>query len=524
MKKYKTLDQDGFTLTELLIANVIFAIVALSFLALYTALVTSAALAKRKAVALTLATNQMEYLKSLPYNDLAVSGGSIYSTNPLPASSVKTVNNFNYTVKTAISYVDDAYDGCASYPNQSLKELYCRSYPPPSGAPTTDTNPQDYKVINVRVLTSSNAKLAEVDTQVGARVAETASTTGALFVTVIDDNGNPVSGATVGVVNTTITPNVNLSDETDSNGTAIFYGLAPDTTNYDYVVSASKTGYSSLSSIPPSGSLQPNYQNRQIFTQLSSFITMTIKPQGQNSLVIEATDVNGSPYSNMKVYVKGGYKKYNATTDTSYYYDTMTPSDTRPTTDSSGLTSISNLAPGTYIFCGDVGTTNCKIGNTTYYLAAAVPYSGTNSFNPIIVPTYEASDPPTTTFSYNATNFLQKVRLILTTDSSYPRVRTLTPDDVSLSTDPLSAFAFQITGTNLPCSSVAASCGTSVRLLQGAATYTASCTGNSSGLQLNCTVNISGIALGMARLSITSSSKTLTIPAGSLLGGVNVGS
>lgn len=524
MKKYKKLGQGGFTLTELLITNVIFAVVALSFLALFTALVSSAALAKRKAVALTLATNQMEYLKSLPYNSLAVAGGSIYSTSPLPATVNKTVNNFTYTIKTSVSYVDDAYDGCASYPSQALKEQYCRSYPPPTGAPTTDTNPQDYKVINVRVLTGANAKLAEVDTQVGARVAETASTTGALFINVIDENGNPISGASVSVVNSTITPNISLGDDTDSNGTAIFYGLPPDTTNYDYVVSASKSGYSTLTTIPPSGSLQPNYQNRQIFTQQSSFLTLVIKPQGPNSIVLEATSTTGTALANMKIYAKGGYKKYNATSDTSYYYDNMSPSDTRPTTDAGGLTSISDLVPGTYIFCGDAGATNCKIGNTTYYLAAAVPYTGTNSFNPIIVPTYSSSSPPATTFSYNSTNYLQKVRLIMTTDSSYPRIATLTPDDLSLSTSPLSAFTFQVTGVNLPCSANAASCSTSVRIVQGSNTYTASCTGSSAGLILNCSVNLNGISLGNSALSVTSGGKTLTIPAGSMMGGINVGS
>ena len=78
----------------------------------------------------------MEYLKSLPYDSLAVAGGSIYTTGPtLPASFTKTLNGVTYTVKTSISYVDDAYDGCGSYTTQALKELYCRNSPPPSGAP-----------------------------------------------------------------------------------------------------------------------------------------------------------------------------------------------------------------------------------------------------------------------------------------------------------------------------------------------------------------------------------------------------
>jgi len=514
--------QGGFTLTEVLIANIVFAIVALSFIGLFAALVSSASMTKRKAVALTLATNQMEYLKSLPYDNLAVAGGSIYSANPLPATSTQSVNNFSYTITTSISYTDDAFDGCASYPSQTLKERYCRNYPPPSGAPTTDTNPQDYKNINVVVTANNGTKLAEVDTQVGARVSETSSTTGAVFVSVIDETGNPVSDASVSIVNATVTPNINLGDQTDSNGIAIFYGLPPDTSGYDYVITASKTNYSSLTTIAPSGSLQPNYSSLQVLAQQSSIVTLPIKSMAQNSLVIETTDISGNLLANVKTYIKGGYKKYSSATDTSYYYDTMTPSDTRLTSDGSGLAAVSNLVPGTYIFCGDTGSTNCKIGNTTYYLAAAVPYSGSNAFNPIIVPTYYSSNPPATTFTYGSTsNYLQKVRLMLTTDSSFPRVISLSPDDVSLAAG-VNNFSFTITGVNLPCGS---NCATSVRLTQGSSTYTASCTGTTNpATKLNCTANLTGIAVGQAQLSITVSGKTLTIPAGQLIGGINVGS
>lgn len=521
MKKYKALGEHGFTLTELLITNIVFAIVALSFLALYSALVTSASLAKRKAVALTLATNQMEYLKSLPFDNLAVSGGSIYSTNPLPATTTKTINNFGYTITTSVSYADDSYDGCASYPTTALKQKYCRNYPPPSGAPTTDTNPQDYKDINIRVTSNGNINLAEVDTQVAARVSETNSTTGALFVTVLDDSGNPIPGAAVSVVNTTISPNVNLGDETDGNGVALFYGIPPDTTNYDFVITASKTDYSTLKTIAPSGSLQPNYQNAQIFTQQSSLVTLKLKPMGQKSLVIETTDTSNTPLGNAKIYIKGGYKKYNATTDTSYYFDNMTPSDTRPTTDSGGMATVDGLVPGSYIFCGDVGATNCKIGNTTYYLAAAVPYGGANAFNPIVVPTYiTGSTQPT--FEYNTIQYLQKVRLMLTTDSTFPRVATLTPDDVSLAAGGLNNFSFQINGNNLPCNAVASSCATTVKFIQGANNYPASCTGLAAGLLLTCTVNLSSISIGQTQLQIIVGSKTLTIPANGMLGGLNV--
>lgn len=512
--------EDGFTIVELVISLTVFAIVATSMLGLFATLVNSAFITKRKAVASTLAVNQMEYIKSLPFDSLAVTGGSIVATSYIPATSSKTVNGTQFTITTSINYVDDAFDGCASYPSQALKLLYCRNYPPPSGAPATDTNPEDYKVIHVSVLVSST-KLAEVDTQIAARVAETASTTGAMFVSILDDNGNPVSGVSVNVSNSTLAPVVNLTDSTDSNGVAIFYGLVPDTNAFDYTISASKTGYSSIATIIPNGSLTPTYPSQKVFTQASSYVTLVVRLQGVASLLVETTSTTGTPIANAKVYIKGGYKKYTATTDTSYYYDNLSPSDVRPTTDVSGLSAVSNLVPGTYIFCGDSGATSCSVGGTTYYLAAAVPYSGTNPFNPINVPIYDPASPPATTFPFGGNNYLQKVRLLLTTSSTHPRITKLTPDDASRAAG-LTSFAFAIVGNNLPCSATAGSCSTVVKFLQGSNIYTASCTGTSAGLQLNCTVNLSTAVDGSTQLQVIANGFTITMPAAPMIGGISV--
>jgi prepilin-type N-terminal cleavage/methylation domain-containing protein len=514
--------QEGFTLVELTVTLVAFAIIAISFMGLFTSLVKSTVVARKQAVATTLATSQMEYLKSLPYDSLAVTGGSIYATVTIPPTKTQILNGVKYTITTSINYVDDAYDGCANYGSVAQTQIYCRNYPAPTGSPNPDTNPKDYKIAHVSVTDTANTTLAQVDTQISSRVSETASTTGALFATIIDNNGNKISGATVTVTNTTVTPNVNVSDSTDSNGTAIFYGLPPDTNNFDFTVTATKNGYSSLSTIVQSGALQPTYPNQKIFTQQSSYLTLTLKPQGVNSLVIETTDTNGNSLAGVKVYIKGGYKKYTSTTDKSYYYDTMSPTDTRPITSASGSVAVQNLVPGGYYFCGDVGATSCVIGGTTYYLAAAVPYGGTSPFSPVDVPTYLAASPPTITFDYSGTPYLQKVRLILTTSSAFPRIINVNPSNVSLSGGTLDAFTFTINGVNLPCTASGSGCGTTVSIKQDTNTYVATCTGTSAGLQLNCTVDMSGVAVGNTQLVVTSGSNTLTLPGGSLIGGIVV--
>ncbi|MGB3023728.1 MAG: carboxypeptidase regulatory-like domain-containing protein [Candidatus Saccharimonadales bacterium] len=498
----------GFALAEMVISLAVIAVMSLAFLSLLVTLVGSAVAAKQRAVANALAVNQMEYLKSLSYDGLAVVGGSIIAPNPIPASIQKTENGVVYTITTSISYADDAYDSCGAYPTQVLKEKYCRNYIYAPGPPTTDTNPADYKLANVTVKNPSGKVLASLDTQISARVSETASTTGALFVTVTDPSGAPVEGATVAVSNTTLSPTVSLSDNTDSNGIAIFYGLPPDT-GLDYSLTASKSGFSSLSTIGASGSLQPTYSKQKVLSQQSSYITLVIGPMSPDSLLIEATDAAGSPLAGAKLYVKGGYKKYTLSTNTAYYFDTMSPTDTRPTTDASGLASVSNLPPiNGYYLCGVNGAEYCSISGTPYYLIAALPYGGTSSLQPIVVPQSGGAGP---TYSYGGKEYIQKVRAILSTNSALPRIGSMSPDTVATSEN-LNNVTITIDGYNLSAATAT--------LTQGATTFTRHmCNGNQT--QLTCSFDLGGVAVGEVTLAVQNAAGTVTLPT-TPLGGLHV--
>ena len=82
--------------------------------------------------------------------------------------------------------------------------------------------------------------------------------------------------------------------------------------NYDYVISASENGYSSITTIAGQGSLVPTYPNQKLISQSSSLVTLMIAPQGEYSLVVQTTNVNNQPLPNVLVYIKGGYKMYTA--------------------------------------------------------------------------------------------------------------------------------------------------------------------------------------------------------------------
>jgi len=488
----------------------------ISLLSAYVALNSTAIFSRQKIIGTQLATNRLEYLKSLPYDSLAVVGGAIPNPSPLPNTEIITLDNVNYEIKTSINYADDAFDGCANYATPALKNNLCRNLPEPAGA-TTDLNPADYKIANVKVNVLGR-RVSELDTNIAARVAETDSTTGSLAVTVIDSSGNPVAGANVNVVNTAVLPNINVNDGTDSNGVAIFYGLPPNAINR-YIVTASKADYSSLFTIAPSGSLSPNFANQNIVVQQSSSVTLTIDPTGQYSLHGEVRNTSGGVLTNMRIYAKGGQKRYSNITDNSYYFDNLTPTDSRPTSNGTGDFVLQNLTPGSYIFCGDNGATSCSIGGTTYYLVAAVPYAGTNQFGPIIVPSYVAASPPTPTFPYGGNDYYQKARYIFTTVANYPRIYSISDGTASKAAG---THTFIIKGSNLPCDVTnPALCSTNVVIKNSGGNMNAECIGASS--ELSCTINLSSANVEQSNISLTASGFNIDIPSGvGLLGGVNV--
>ena len=56
----------------------------------------------------------MEYLKSLPYDSLAIAE-AVYKPPTCPVL-LQTVNGIKYKIVTTISYIDDAFDGAGRIP------------------------------------------------------------------------------------------------------------------------------------------------------------------------------------------------------------------------------------------------------------------------------------------------------------------------------------------------------------------------------------------------------------------------
>lgn len=181
-----------------------------------------AGLAKLKATATEVAGSQMEYIRSLDYDDIGTLGG--IPAGLIPQNAMTTNGGLVYDVRTYIAYIDDPADGLGALDATGI---------------TTD-----YKVSKVVVTYEVGGVEHDITLVSNSAPLGIESTTGGgtLQINVADAVGGPVSGATVRIENASTSPAVDLSTFSDAGGTVYLPG-APTSTEYQ--VTVLKTGYSS---------------------------------------------------------------------------------------------------------------------------------------------------------------------------------------------------------------------------------------------------------------------------------------
>ncbi|KKQ73773.1 MAG: hypothetical protein US96_C0053G0004 [Candidatus Woesebacteria bacterium GW2011_GWB1_38_5b] len=171
-----------------------------------------------------IASEQIELIRNLPYDDVATVGGIPPGNIPQTQDVVR--NGLNYQVDTSIVYVDDPFDGT-------------------QGGNPDDILATDYKLVRVEVswegLAASRGNPVVLVTNLSPKGVETVTGGGTLSILIFDANSQPVSGADVQIIGSGV--NVNITQQTGANGRLIFPG-AP-VCNACYQLTVSKTGYNS---------------------------------------------------------------------------------------------------------------------------------------------------------------------------------------------------------------------------------------------------------------------------------------
>ncbi|HRY62438.1 MAG TPA: prepilin-type N-terminal cleavage/methylation domain-containing protein [Candidatus Paceibacterota bacterium] len=234
MKRNK---QSGFTLIEALVGIFVFAVVVSSILEAYYVLIGSARNSRLKVSATLLANEQIEIIRNLPYSSVGVVGGIPNGILDPEKTIIKDAATF--IIKTTIRNKDDSFDGTL-------------------GGNPNDVAPADYKLAEVEVScgTCKNFPPIILTTNVAPKSLETSSNNGALFVNVFDALGQPVPGAVVNIVNSYVTPQVNMSDVTGISGALQLVDVI--SSNQKYKISVSKDGYSSDMTYTPRLAANPN--------------------------------------------------------------------------------------------------------------------------------------------------------------------------------------------------------------------------------------------------------------------------
>jgi len=221
--------QKGITLIEVVVCVAIFAILSISVYGIFTSIVNGIAYYRDKTTVSYLANQYLEIMRNMPYSQIGTIEGNPHGTlADLPNSINLNIGGISYQIYYAISYVDDSADGTALL--------------------GTDPAPNDYKQVKLYITNVKNGVTSNFLTNVSPKGLEGLASGGALAIQVFDAVGQPVSGATIHITNTSITPHINLTRTADANGEWIEVGL-PDSAN-SYNISATKSGYSSDQTYP----------------------------------------------------------------------------------------------------------------------------------------------------------------------------------------------------------------------------------------------------------------------------------
>ena len=246
--------------------------------------------------------------------------------------SVQSVTDAGITFisTTTVRNVDDTFDGTIG------------------GAPN-DLSPADYKLVQLDMNCSVCAlsqPLAFIAT-VAPKSLETSSGNGALFVRVLDANGQPIAGANVHIANNLINPAISIDDVTNNAGMLQLVDVPPG--NFAYEITVSKSGYSTDRTYPAGAVGNPNPVNPHStvsvaqVTQVTLSIDRTsqINFSGINSACASTPSVSFNLQGNKLLGTSPNVLKYNQ----------------NQVLDSSGQRALNNLEWDTYsLSVTDTGT------------------------------------------------------------------------------------------------------------------------------------------------------------------------
>jgi len=210
----------GISLVEMLIGIAIISMVFVTLFASFQAMLTFAERNRLRANALMLANEHIEVIRALPFDSIGTVAG--LPSGSIPQLETIVYDNHEYTRRTFIQYIDDPADG--------------------TGA--ADTLTADYKRIKVEMGYDfrGTTQSFSLVTTMAPKSQESLVGAGVLRINVFDATNDPVSLASIHIVNTTVATSVDISTFTNASGTISFPGAWA---GGGYEIYINKAGYTS---------------------------------------------------------------------------------------------------------------------------------------------------------------------------------------------------------------------------------------------------------------------------------------
>lgn len=208
-------------MVDVIVGTFLVLVVFLTLFGLLRASILVSSVAKARATATSIASSQMEYVRSLSYDSVGTVGG--IPPGVVPQFSTTTNNGIEFVTRTMIQYVDDPSDGTG-------------------GSDVTGIT-TDYKIVKVAVtyfLNDRERDVSLVSTMVPPGL-ETSTGGGTLKIDVVSATGMPIAGASVHIENDAVSPAVDVTTFSNVLGVVYLPGAA---TSSEYRVSVTKAGYS----------------------------------------------------------------------------------------------------------------------------------------------------------------------------------------------------------------------------------------------------------------------------------------
>jgi len=260
----------GFTLIEVLIGTAVFLLVSIAIYGAFSSLFQMASANQTRVIGTELAVEQFEIIRNMPYANIGIVNG--IPNGSLPNSKDVVRGGITFNVNYTIRDIDLPFDGIfASTTNNDL-------------------SPADNKFVEIAVTCPicKGFQPVVITGQIAPKNLENTSLNGALFISAIDANGNPVQGALVKIAYTATTSPIIINDTTNNSGVLQVVNVPPAFNAYN--ISVTKSGYSSdqtytASSSNPTPNKLPATVAAQQLTQdnfsidkLSTMIVQSVTP------------------------------------------------------------------------------------------------------------------------------------------------------------------------------------------------------------------------------------------------------